>query len=347
MKFYDERREEMDSGVEVFNPTRYSESDGHHSMIQKLLELRHTLGESVFNAEYQMRPSELEFMLPITPKIVASRVSQLKMFQVPEQGVHCVVASSDLNLAKAITTTIVCFNRNQTANVIYHKFRQCSIPINLPESDYQSRVYELLAQHGKEIKELADQYHVKIDAWALDANGQPWDAVLSFCKNSVQICGLKACGFVGRASHLFRPFVSSRLKESISGTVLCGDRAERDRSGTGTKWVYFDSDAFHEKVQKAFLAEQGNIGSMMWYGGGNHVDWSIQVCNEKLMMKKTRQDGTTEYTWKDNGAHDALDSLGQALATYASMGYPMWGNSTTNMNARRTVIIPRRKVRIV
>lgn len=52
LAFYDQNKAEMDDGVQVFNPTRYSEKDGHHSMIQKLLELKHTLGESVFNAEY-------------------------------------------------------------------------------------------------------------------------------------------------------------------------------------------------------------------------------------------------------------------------------------------------------
>jgi hypothetical protein len=185
LAFYDEHKDEMDEGVEVFNPTRYSEKDGHHSMIQKLLELKHTLGEQVFNAEYQMKPAELQFALPITPKIVASRISTLKEGQLPERGVQCVIASSDLNLSKYVTTTIVCFNNDCTTNVIWRKFRKCSIPINIPEADYQKRVYDLLGQHGKELRVVADQYHFKIDAWAIDANGVPWEAVLSFCKNSM------------------------------------------------------------------------------------------------------------------------------------------------------------------
>lgn len=91
------------------------------------------------------------------------------------------VASSDLNLSKYITTTIVVFLNNQTAMVIYHKFRKCCIPINIPEQEYYKRVYELLGKHGKELKALG----VRIDAWAIDANGVPAKAVQDFSKNSM------------------------------------------------------------------------------------------------------------------------------------------------------------------
>ena len=48
LDFYRQHREEMDDGVKVFNPMRYSEKDGHLSAIQKLLELKHTIGEFAF-----------------------------------------------------------------------------------------------------------------------------------------------------------------------------------------------------------------------------------------------------------------------------------------------------------
>lgn len=56
LDFYKEHRTEMDEGSKVFNPSRFSEKDGHISAIQKLLELQHTLGENVFMSEYQMSP---------------------------------------------------------------------------------------------------------------------------------------------------------------------------------------------------------------------------------------------------------------------------------------------------
>ena len=110
--FYKEHKDEMDSGSDVFNPTRYSEKDGHISAIQKLLEIQHSLGDSVFMSEYQMSPQQLQFALPITPKLVASRVSTLKELEIPTEGVQYICAASDLNLAKYITTVIMVFMRD-------------------------------------------------------------------------------------------------------------------------------------------------------------------------------------------------------------------------------------------
>ena len=70
---------------------------------------RHLIGESAFEAEYQMRPSHLQVALPITPEIVASRRSSLKQLEVPVENVNAVIASTDLNLSFALTTTITVF----------------------------------------------------------------------------------------------------------------------------------------------------------------------------------------------------------------------------------------------
>ena len=128
-----------------------------------------------------MNPKQLEFSLPINPTIVQSKKSLLNELQIPEQNVQWVCASSDLNLSKYITTTIVVFLNNQTAVVIYHKFRKCSIPINIPEQDYYNKVYDVLSKHGKELKSLG----IRIDAWAIDSNGVPAKAVEGVGKNSV------------------------------------------------------------------------------------------------------------------------------------------------------------------
>lgn len=48
-------------------------------------------------------------------------------------------------------------------------------------------------------------------------------------------------------------------------------------------------------------------------------------------MKKAKGDGTTVYTWKEvSPDHDALDSIGQALAAYASMGFATTGGEVGN-----------------
>jgi len=132
------------------------------------------------------------------------------------------------------------------------------------------------------------------------------------------------------------------LKEPVGETVLCGDADEHRQAGTGRKYCMYNSDLFHENVQKGFLASVGNLGSISWYDGNDHSKWAIQVCNEKLVGKKARQDGTVEYSWKDVGEHwDALDSIGQALAAYASMGF-----ATTGGELRRRYCAPKKKPRI-
>ena len=64
-------------------------------------------------------------------------------------------------------------------------------------------------------------------------------------------------------------------------------------------------------------------------------------------MKRDRPDGTTEYHWKENGpAHDALDAIGQCLATYASMGFATSATGISNMSKSRMMKVKRR-VKIV
>lgn len=137
------------------------------------------------------------------------------------------------------------------------------------------RVYNLLGEHGKELKKLADEHGFKIQGWSIDASGVPYKAVLEFTKNSMRVCGISAGAFLGRASHQYRSFIRSRLKEEVNRTVLCGDEEERKKSGSGHKYTYFDSDLYHEQAQKGFLQEVGNIGSISWFNGGNHSEWAI------------------------------------------------------------------------
>jgi uncharacterized glyoxalase superfamily protein PhnB len=179
LAFYKEHFDAMNEGAETF-ADRYKKDDGEISGIQSLLCRRHLIGEQAFDAEYQMRPFHLQLSLPISPQIVASRISNLKELEIPKENVLWVCASSDLNLSKFITTTIVVFMRDQTATIIWHKFRRCSIPVNIPEQDYYQRVYNLLAKHGQELKQLG----IRIDAWVIDGNGQPYNAVVDFVKKS-------------------------------------------------------------------------------------------------------------------------------------------------------------------
>lgn len=145
-------------------------------------------------------------------------------------------------------------------------------------------MYNALADLGRQLK----SYNIKIDGWGIDASGTPFDAVTSFSKNSVAICGIPACAMLGRASHMFNGFVRSRLRDEISRTVLCGDQQEHLKAGSGKKYMFWDSDLHREIAQKAFLSEVGSIGSCSLWNDivDVHTEYSIQFCNEKLQYVK-------------------------------------------------------------
>jgi hypothetical protein len=165
-----------------------------------------------------MNPQALSFALNISPKIVNLKTNSFEKLEIPD-GYIFVSAASDLNVSYAITTTITAFKPDMTACVIYHKISKCRIDSKLNNTEYNQKIYNKLTEIGKEIKSL----NIKIDGWAIDAGGRNWDAVCQFAKNSMNLCGVPACAFAGRASHVFNPYVRSRLRDSIGSTVLCGD----------------------------------------------------------------------------------------------------------------------------
>ncbi len=171
---------------------------------------------------------------------------------------------------------------------------------------------------GKEIAALG----LPIDGWGIDAGGLPFDAVASFAKNSSQLVGIPACACIGRASHIFNPFVRSKLRGAVNKTVLCGDAQEHVKSGAGKKYMFWDSDYYREAVQKALLSKIGLAGSLTLFKGDadEHSDYAMQVTNERLLLIQHKKDGRDFYSWKSKEPHDALDATAQAFAIAASQG---------------------------
>ena len=67
-----------------------------------------------------------------------------------------------MNVSQYITTVIMVFLRNQTSIVIWHKFKKCRIPANIPPEDYTQRLYQLLAEHGREIRQVCDKAGIRL-----------------------------------------------------------------------------------------------------------------------------------------------------------------------------------------
>lgn len=175
-----------------------------------------------------MKPKKLHYSLDITPKVVLSKVGKTHQLVVPD-GYIFTAATTDLNVSYALSTTIVAFKKDMSSLVIFHDIQRCRIDLKLPEAEYNQSVYAELEKLGRRLKALG----VKLDGWGIDAGGRNWSAVCQFAKNASHLVGISACAMAGRASHIFNPFVRTRLRDAIGRTVLCGDAMEQTKAGSG------------------------------------------------------------------------------------------------------------------
>lgn len=329
----------MDEGAVLFAPERFKPEDGHISGLQALLEKRHIIGDAAFSAEMQMKPHKFSFKLDIKPKDVLAKAIDVPQLVVPD-GYVFVAASTDLNLSYALTTVIVGFKPDMTAHVISYFFSKCNVDSQLPSAQYNEAIYELLTGLGREIAALG----LQIDGWGIDGSGLPFDAVTLFARNSRQLVGLPACAMLGRASHVFNPFVRTRLRDAVNKTVLCGDAQEHVKAGAGRKYIFWNSDYYRETLHKALLANIGLPGSCTIFKGDAdiHAEYAMQVCNERLLMVQHKKDGRDVYAWKSREPHDALDATAQAFAIAASQGI---SGGNVRRSAPRAGIHPKRRTR--
>lgn len=84
LNFYRANRDAMDAGAEVFNPFRFSKKDGHISALQKLFEIRQTIGEAAFQSEYQMQPLKRQFTIDITPAKLIPKIGTEPILHIPD-----------------------------------------------------------------------------------------------------------------------------------------------------------------------------------------------------------------------------------------------------------------------
>lgn len=308
--WYREHMVELEDGIELYNPDAFSPGENVDA-VQALMQRRHLIGADSFACEYNLAPKKVRLAFELSVQEVLQKVGSTAVYQVPD-GAQLVVASTDLNVSHCLTTSVVAFDRSMTGTVVFHETYRCRIPGQLPDTEYQQKVYELLTKYGKRLAGLP----VKIDAWAIDAGGSNFQPVCDFAKNSVQLTGLRACAFLGKASHYWSENVKSRLRSASGRSVLCGDERERLKSGAGRKWVNFDSDLAHLTAQKSLKLPPGAVGGLALARGFNWNEFARQVTNEKLLYVQRRPDGRDVYNWKTKSAtdHDALDTVGQAYA---------------------------------
>lgn len=342
LKFYEKHQKSMDKGARVMNPNRFLKSDGHISALQALLEKRHIIGESAFSSEYQMSVKQVSIEVSITPKDVVSKINQdVERLQIPD-GYTWSSLTVDLNTSYGLTASISAYKKDSTSVVLYHHVNKLRIDQSLNEVEYTKAVYSALTANINDILSKG----LRPSRIGIDCGGRNWNAVCTWCKNSIQLCGVPAVAMAGRNSTQFNPLSRSRLRNAIDRVVLCGDAREQLKSGAGNKWLYFDSDYYREQVQRSFLGDFGSIGGCTLYNElpVNHIDFATQVCNEKLQWKKTKSNGVIEYHWKSKEPHDFLDTMAMSRALSAHEGLSSDNVIHTTISQQRRNIL-RRPVR--
>lgn len=349
-EFYRKNRKAMDESAVLFAPHRYKPEE-HLSALEGLLIRRHEAGASAFASEFQMQAQRYSFALDIQPKHVLAKAIDLPPLTIPD-GTVLVVASSDLNVSFAITTTVVAFQRDMTAHIVWHEITKCRIDSRLPETEYANAVIKALTELGNHLAGLG----IGIDAWGIDGSGIPFNAVTRFARTSAKVCGIRACAMLGRAAHVLNPFVRSRLRDAINNTVLCGDPEEHVKAGSGAKWILWNSDHYRATAQKAILAPYPSHGGLTLFKADydEHVEYANQFCNERLQYIRHKGDGRDEYHWQSKDPHDYLDSTAQAFAICGSQGIgggeikaPSKGQAGRLGRLARRIIRHRPRIKIV
>ena len=349
LKFYIRHRTRMDKGAEVLNPNRFKESDGHISALQALLDKKHQIGDAPFFCEFQMLPKRVDLVLNITQKDILKNINPSIQKNTVPDGFVFTCGALDLNTSYAGTYTLMCFKPDSTCCVIRHKINKLVIDQQLPDVQYDQALYNELCVIMKRVASLG----LNINAFGIDCNGRNFKGTCEFCKNSMNLFGMPCCAMIGKASTNFNPLVRSRLRNAVGRVVLCGDEREHLKSGSGNKWLAFDSDFFRERVQRSFLTQLGNVGGCSLYNDLDmeHIEFAKQICNERIRWKKTKADGRVEYSWKSKEPHDYLDTCAMchAIATHEGLSPVLrtTSNVITTGKTLRTIRHSRTRLKFV
>ena len=317
LKYHRTHYKEMLDGCELLAPDRYKISDGHISGYQALLCRRLLIGDDAFNSEMMMISKKPITALDISPQDILSHIDErIKEYTLPD-GHQVSILAIDLNTSYALSWVIMSAAPDGSTAVIAHGLYKCTIDQSLPEVQYAQEVYKHLSILTKDLSSK-----MKIDYLVADCGGKNWNAVHNFSRNSKQICGIQCCPCAGRSSLKLNLYPRNKLRNPIERTILVGDETERLKAGSGQKWFYFDSDFYRETAHRSFKLPLGAIGSCSLYYGSiqEHNNFSIQVTNEKLKLKKLQPDGRELYIWNSKESHDYLDCMSMARATLAQIG---------------------------
>lgn len=313
--FYRRNRKAMCDGFAVSWKYRFDESKGDPDAFFSAMVDYYTKGRDAFFSEYQNAPVDRDVTLyDLTPQCVLSHRCDMKQDEPPDDTIFTVM-TTDINYSYGLTYEVSAFTRSRTCHVLARGvWCESPLPISAKNTNMVRRQEAVKAALQKMSEWVALQPW-RLDQWWIDAGGEQFETVTSFCRAAKKE-GRLGRAAIGRAGRSYNPLTRTQFGRVRGRVYQCFTH----ESG---RWFCFDADYYKETAQTSWITPVGLSGSATIYDG-NHRDYADQMCREILAAKgvlEARNGSATVYAYKWDtrpGKHDFLDCHGMA---YAAAGY--------------------------
>lgn len=318
LSFYRRNRRKMCQGFAVSWKYRFDAAKGDPDALFAAMVDFYAKGRDAFFSEYQNAPvGRNARMYEITPQCVLSHRCALPMNAPPEDAVFTVL-TTDINYAYGLTWEVASFTRSRTCHVLAHGV-WCGDPLpvsakNTNQTQRQSAVRLALDR----ISAWVAAQPWKLDSWLIDAGGEQFETVTSFCRDARRD-GRMGRAVIGRSGKTFNPLTRTQVGRVRARVYQCFTR----ESG---KWLCFDADFYKEAAQTSWITPAGQPGCATLFEGAQR-DYADQMCREVLEAKgilETRAGAPSGMAYKWNtlpGKHDYLDCHAMAFAAAGYEGF--------------------------
>ena len=315
--FYRRNKRTMCAGFKVSWKYRFDKSkDDPDAMFAAMVDY-YTKGRDAFYSEYQNMPVGHETKIyELTPQCVLSHRCGLPMNAAPDDAVY-IALTTDINYSYGLTYEVAACTRSRTVHTMAEGV-WCGPP--LPISAANTNQMQRQAAVRLALRNFAEWVALqpwRLDVWYIDAGGEQFETVTSFCRESQRAGGM-ARAMIGRAGKTYNPMTRTQVGRVRAKVYQCFTR----ESG---KWYCFDADFYKEAAQTSYITPIGQPGSATLYEGASR-DYAEQMCREVLdakgvMESRTGAPSGIAYKWNTRpGKHDKLDTHAMAFAAFGYEG---------------------------
>ena len=315
--FYRRNRRAMCNGFAVSWKHRFDAAKGDPDALFAAMVDYYSKGRDAFYSEYQNAPvAQNAKLYDLTPQCVLAHRVALAPGAMPEDAIFTVL-TTDINYSYGLTYELATFTKSQTCHVVAEGV-WCGAPLPLSSKDTnQTRRQQLVKLALERFAAYVAAQPWQIDKWYIDAGGEQFDTVTSFCREARK-AGRLGHAMIGRSGKTYNPMTKTQFGRVRGRVYQCYTR----ESG---RWYCFDADFHKEGAQTSWITPVGQAGSATLCDG-NHRDYAEQMCREVLAAKgllETRTGAPAGIAYKWNtlpGKHDDLDTHAMAYAAAAYEG---------------------------